>query len=304
MLAERIMPGEEGGPRQDTGRPSPAVTALLVLVGLGLWAGVVRACLLLVVQRGICRELAVALPEPARWLFGLAWWDWFGGYWWVVVLGLFALAPVAAWLTYWTRHRFRSRLAGCAWCALFLLPPLLLLEMAAQGLAAAEGAVLHGLRADSDDPANYLAPGGRGLRWSLKLREIRRGLTGPEGEVVVIETTGAWRVVPGLREGERPPLRRGRLTDGQLTLLAQELATLQFLPLCRAEEGTPALPDPPPNQDLLRIEFGESHLTLEGVRRQQLQQVQELRPWEADLRARFVPLVLVLDDLVRAGGTD
>jgi hypothetical protein len=83
MSAERIMSGEEGGPRQDAGRPSPAVTALLILVGLGLWAGVVRACLLLLVQRGICRELAVALPEPARWLFGLSWWDWFGSYWWV-----------------------------------------------------------------------------------------------------------------------------------------------------------------------------------------------------------------------------
>jgi hypothetical protein len=105
MPAARIMPGEEGDPRQDTGRPAPAVTALLILVGLGLWAGVVRACLLLLVQRGICRELAVALPEPARWLFGLSWWDWFGSYWWVVVLGLFALAPAAAWMTYWTRHR-------------------------------------------------------------------------------------------------------------------------------------------------------------------------------------------------------
>jgi hypothetical protein len=304
MPAERIMSGEEGGPRQDTGRPAPAVTALLILVGLGLWAGVVRACLLLLVQRGICRELAVALPEPARWLFRLPWWDWFGSYWWVVMLGLLVLTPAAALLTYWTRHRLRSPLAGWVWCALFLLPPLLLLELAAQGLAAADGAVLHGLRADSDDPANYLVPGGRGLRRPLKLREIRRGPIGPEGEIVVIETTGEWRVVPGLREDDRPPLRRGRLTAGQLALLAEELATLKFLSLCRAEEGTPALPDPPPNQDLLRIEFGESHLTLEGVRRQQLQQVQELQPWEADLRAHFVPLVLILDDLVRAGGTD
>jgi hypothetical protein len=299
MLSTQGMAGEGGFLRGGPGRPSPAVTALLIVTGLGLWAGVLRACFLLLVQRGVCRELDLALPEPARWLLGLSWWDWFNSYWWMVGLGLLALAPVAGLVTYWTRHRFRSPLIGWVWCALFLLPPLLLLELAAWGLASAEGAVLHGLRAYSDHPANYLAPDGRGLLWPLKLREIRRGLTGPEGGITVIDTTGEWRVVPGVREEERPPLRQGRLTAGQLALLAQELAAAKFLALCRTEEWTPAPTDPPANLDLLRIEFGDHHLTLEGVRRQQLQQAADLQPWEAELRARFVPLVLILEDLVR-----
>jgi hypothetical protein len=47
------------------------------------------------------------------------------------------------------------------------------------------------------------------------------------------------------------------------------------------------------------IEYGDHHLTLEGVRRPHLQQVQDLEPQETELRSRFVSLALVIEDLVK-----
>jgi hypothetical protein len=284
-------------------KPSRAVTALLLLTGLGLWLGVLRACFLLLVQRLTCREARLVLPQPANWLFGLSWWEWFSGYWWLIVLGFLVLAPVVVLTTYWVRHGMNSRLGRWAWGILLIVPPLLLLELAVQSLSAANLALLHGTHAEADDPANYLAPDRQELGSPLRLREVRRGVTGPDGEIVVIEPAGEWRVIPGIREGG-PPLRQGKLTAAQVALLADHLARQKFLVLCKAEEAMPPVTELPLNQDMLVIEFGDHHVTLEGGRRRQLQQVQDLDPWEADFRSRFVPLVLIIDDLIKPGAPD
>src|SRR5262249_61493998 len=96
---------------------------------------------------------------------------------------------------------------------------------------------LQQIRDVSDNAENYLTPDMQQLSSPLKLREIRQGLTGPEGEIVVIDPGGDWRIIPGLNEWGRPPLRQGKLRAGQLKLLAEHFAREKFLRLCEAEEG-------------------------------------------------------------------
>jgi hypothetical protein len=88
-------------------------------------------------------------------------------------------------------------------------------------------------------------------------------------------------------------------------MLAEHFARDRFVGWCEAEEGV-VLPvtDPPRNQDTLVIEFGAHHIALEGVRRDGLQQVQELEPWEADTRSRFACLLLVIEDMLKPGRPD
>jgi hypothetical protein len=299
MVSPQTSPYERAGGPPGAAAPSPAVTALLILLWFVLWLGVLWACLILLAQVSMSRELAWQLPGAVQWLFGLPWWKWFDSYWWLVVLGILVLTPAVGSMTYWVRHRLHSRLADWAWCTLLLVPPLLLLAVLVPSSVVANVGISQAIRAGSDAPENYLAADGQQLGSPLKLREIRQGVTGPEGEVVVIEPGGAWRVVPGPSEGERPPLRQGKLTTGQLAMLAEHLALVKFRSTCRVEEGVPAVPDPPPNRDLLVIEYGDHHLTLEGVRRQDLQQVQDLEPQDTELRSRFVSLALVIEDLVK-----
>jgi hypothetical protein len=284
--------------------PSPAVTTLLVLLGWGLWLAVLGACFLLLQQFALCSAMQMALPMPAKWLFGFSWWRWFNQYWWLVVLGLVVLAPITRLTTYWVRHRLRSRLLAWAWGALFLVPPLLLLGMAAFSMSAIHNGILQQIRADSDDAGNYLNLDGTELRFPLKLREVRQGVAGPEGEIILIEPAGNWQIVPGIRGWERPPLRQGKLTTAQLTLLAHHLARQKFLAVSRDYGGMTPRTEPPPNLDSLSIEFGDASLTLEFARRDRLQQVRELQPGEGQLRSVIVPLVLVIDDLVKGGAPD
>jgi hypothetical protein len=88
-------------------------------------------------------------------------------------------------------------------------------------------------------------------------------------------------------------------------MLAEHFARQKFLRWCEAEEGV-MLPvtDPPLNRDALVIEYGDHHVALEGVRRDGLQQVQDLEPWEADTRSRFASLLLVIEDLLKPGRPD
>lgn len=74
---------------------------------------------------------------------------------------------------------------------------------------------------------------------------------------------------------------------------------LSFLRSSVAENAVLAVVTPPANHDVLVIEFGEHHLTLEGVRRDRLQEIQELHPWEADSQSRFAALFLAIEDLVQ-----
>jgi hypothetical protein len=303
-VAGQTLPNGGVGAAPLATAPSPAVTTLLVLLGWGLWLAVLGACFLLLQQFALCSELRAALPLPARWLFGFSWWRWFDRYWWLVVLGLLALAPVARLTTYRVRHRLRSRLLGWAWVALFLGLPLLLLGGAAFSMSAVHTGLLQQIRADSDDAGNYLTLDGAGLRFPLKLREVRQGVAGPEGETLLIEPSGDWQIVPGIGDRERPPSRQGRLTTAQLTLLAHHLARQKFLAVSGGYGGGTPRTEPPPNLDSLSIEFGDASLTLEFVRRGRLQQVRELQPGEAELRSVVVPLVLVIDDLVNGSVPD
>src|SRR5262249_39101999 len=218
-IVGQTLPKDSGGAPPRATAPSPAVTTLLVLLGWGLWLAVLGACFLLLQQFALCSELRAALPMPANWLFSFSWWRWFNNYWWLVVLGLLVLAPVTRLTTYWVRHRLRWRLMGWAWSALFLGLPLLLLGVAALSMSAVSTGIRQQLRADNDDAGNYFVPDTQQLLSPLKLREIRQGLTGPDGEIVVIEPGGDWRILPGLSEWGWPPLRQGKLTAGQLKML-------------------------------------------------------------------------------------
>jgi hypothetical protein len=303
--AGQTAPKDDAAAAPAATAPSPAVTTLLVLCGWGLWLEVLGACFLLLQQFAVCAALRAELPAPADWLFRAGWWRWFNNYWWLVVARFLVLAPVTSWVTYWVRHRRRSRLLARAWLALFLAPPILLLGAAAYGMIAACTAATHGIRADRDDMANYLTPDAQQLLSPIKLREIRQGLTGPDGKIVVIEPGGDWRIAPGLSEWGRPPLRQGKLTSDQLQLLAAHFAREKFLRCCEEQEGVaPPAADPPRNWDALMIEFGAHRLTLEGVRRERLQQGQNVEPWDAEPRSRFASLLLVIEDLLKPGGPD
>ena len=304
-VAGQTLPKDDVATAPASTAPSPTVTTLLVLCGWGLWLEVLGACFLLLQQFTVCAALRAKLPAPADWIFRASWWRWFNDYWWLVVAGFLVLAPITSLVTYWVRHRLRSRLLGRAWIALFLAPPILLLGAAAFGMMAACTGAAHEIRADRDHAENYLTPDSQQLLSPVKLREIRQGLTGPDGAIVVIEPGGEWRIAPGLREWGRPPLRQGKLTSGQLQMLAEHFAREKFLRCCEEEEGiAPPAADPPRNRDALVIEFGAHRLTLEGVRREGLQQVENLEPWEADARSRFASLLLVMEDLLKPSGPD
>ena len=278
---------------------SSAATALLVLAWLALWLAVVAACYLLLIQRSITLEINMTLGEPARFFFGLCWWPWFGDYWWVVVLSILILTPVVALVSYWIRHRYNSRLASWIWGILLIVPPVVLLVVDTGGLISANASILHALRTYGDEPANYLEPDGQRLRSPLKLREVRQAAgVSPDGKIVVIEPAGDWRVIPGLSELNRPPLRQGKLATGQLKLLAEHLAREKFQYWSGLEKELVTVVDPLANRDSLVVEFGDRHLTLDGVRRDRLQEVQGLQLWETDSQARIASLVLVIEDLV------
>jgi hypothetical protein len=297
MLAEPV------GPQRREAPPSLTVTVLLTLSWLALWLGVVRACVLLLVLRRICWEMKLALPQPAKWLFGFSWWDWFGSYGGWVVVGTVVLAPAVGLLTYWVRHCLRSRLAGWAWGILLIVPPSLFLVVAAEGLGAADQAVLHELQ--SDDPENYLAPDGQQLLSRLTFVEVRHGVAGPEGETVVIEPKGDWRVIRGVNEWERPPRRQGKLTRDQLAMLAAQLAQVRFLQLSEPEQGLL-----PVGQNGLVIRFGDRSWIVDVVPRQRLLNeqwgLQGLQGIKADFRdlMRFASLVLVIEELVKSNQPD
>jgi hypothetical protein len=284
------------------------MTVLLLLSWLALWLAVFWACLILLVQRSMARDINMQLPGLLGWLWSLSWWDWFGSYGGWIQPGAIVLTPVVGLLTYWVRHRRRSRLAAWAWGALLILPPLLLFGgVLAPSLILAASGLRGALRAAGEGPDEFLTPDGRQLLSPLKLREIRNTPAGPDGEIVVIEPGGEWRVVPGLSEWG-PPLRQGRLTPDQLATLAELLASVKFRHLSEGEERLPPVTGPPPNRDVLRVEFGDRRLTLEGVRRQRLLQdpgmLQELQPGEAYLRVRFASLALCIEDLVKPDRAD
>jgi hypothetical protein len=309
MASPHTPPAEPIAASPKEAAPSLAVTVLLILSWLALWLAVFWACLILLLQRTMAQDMKMQVPGLVDWLWSLSWWDWFSAYGGWIQLGAIVLAAVVGLLTYWVRHRRRSRLAAWAWGALLILPPLLLLAILAPSSILAASGLRHALRAAYEGPEDYLTADRRQLLSPLKLRETRRALTGPEGEILVIEPGGDWRVVPGIHEWERPPLRQGKLTPPQLAMLAEQLASVRFRHLCEWEEGLPAFPEPPPNRDTLRIEFGDRHLTLEHVRRQRMLQDPGM-PQEIQLEVsylslvRIASLVLFLEDLVKPDRPD
>ncbi len=102
--------------------------------------------------------------------------------------------------------------------------------------------------------SDYLIKDGK-LRAVLKISETQGGVVGFTGTVWVIEPSGDWRVAPVRNAQEGRPLRKGRLTDRQLTALAQHLATQDLLRLPdRLGPDTGA--NPPSLQHQLREENG------------------------------------------------
>jgi hypothetical protein len=309
MTSPHTPPAEPIAAPPREAAPSLTVTVLLILSWLALWLAVFWACLILLLQRTMAQDMKMQAPGLLDWLWSLSWWDWFGSYGGWIQPGAIVLTSVVGLLTYWVRHRRHSRLAAWAWGALLILPPLLLLAVLAPSSTLAASGLRRALRAAYEGPEDYLTADGRQLLSPLKLREIRHALTGPEGEILVIEPGGDWRVVPGIHEWERRPLRQGKLTPPQLAMLAAQLASVRFRHLCEWEEGLPAFPEPPPNRDTLRIEFGDRHLTLEGVSRQRLLQVQDPGMPQGfqlvyDDLVRFASLVLFLEDLAKPDRPD
>lgn len=302
MVSIRTSPADPVATHPGEPAPSAAATALLILAWPVLWLGVLWACTILLTQDAVARDFGIALPSAVVWLFNRSWWDWFASYWWVLVVGLLVLTPVAALVTYWVRHRRRSRPLRRAWAALVVLPPVLLLAVLAPASILVGSSISHVIRTSRDEPANYLAPDGQQLRSPLKLREIRQGVTGPDGEVVVIEPGGEWRVVPGPSELGRPPVRQGKLTRGQLAMLSEQLALVRFQLLSEANDVMPPVADPPPNLNLVAVEFGDRHWTWDGLGRARLGQ--DLDPLEARSRSQFASLVLVVEDLVKPDRPD
>lgn len=278
--------------------PSAAATALLILAWPALWFGVLWACTILLTQDAVARDFGIALPSAAVWLFNRSWWDWFASYWWVLVVGVLVLTPVVGLVTYWVRHRRRSRPLRRAWAALVVLPPVLLLAVLAPASILVGSSISHVIRTSRDEPANYLAPDGQHLNSPLTLREGARGPAGAEGKTVVIEPGGDWRVVPGVTDVGRAPLRQGKLTRDQLAVLAGLLAQVRFRQWSEDKALLPAL-----GPDGLVIEFGDRVWSLDWVPRRNLLEgpgaPAGLQPWEAEERARFASLVLTIEELVK-----
>jgi hypothetical protein len=198
----------------------------LALAGLGLWLGLLQAIILLAPQVTLYESLKVRLPPAAETLVPLV--RWFTRYWWAALLGFALLAPVLILVTWWARHRVRGGVWGWVWGALLLAPPLVLLEWLVYCSFAFGVSAAGEVQARDRAALEYLSPDRQGLRWSLKLREVRGGAAGPQVDLVVIESGGEWRVLPGAG-GEGPPLRQGKLGAHQLTALAHRLAALRLL---------------------------------------------------------------------------
>src|SRR5262249_39615264 len=160
-------------------------------------------------------------------------------------------------VSYVIRHRLRSPVLGWIWGIVLIVPPFVCLLATAIALNGTIIAISGGVQATGDSPQNYYDADTQRLRAPLKAREIRRGVAGPEGEIVIIEPGGDWRIVQGLVEHGRPPVREGKLTPGQLAMLAEHLAREKFQFHCQAEMGVLPFMNPPPNHDALYIEFGD-----------------------------------------------
>jgi hypothetical protein len=274
------------------GKPSVAVTVILIVSALGLWQAVFREMLLTAGQLSICEAHRLRLPWLTEQLFPFT--RWFISYWWLTLVGLILWIPVVGLITLWVRHRWRVAVVNWLWAALLIMPPLLALEILWQSAFAVNKRLAHALRAQRDDFQNYLSPDGQQLQGPLKIREVRAGANGLGEEVLIIEPGGDWRVVP-VREGvEGQPLRRGRLRAAQLVALAHYLAGQDFLGISEEETGPPRAA----NIDSLGIEFGSHRLNWLGVRRSTLRDLTPGAGWEWEWQVRFVALVLAIDDLV------
>jgi hypothetical protein len=273
---------------------SLTVTLFLTLAAGLLWVGVVRMLLLLASQLAVAEVLNMRVPATAEHLAPLC--RWLSLYWWIVLLGIGLLTPIVGLITWWVRHRVRTRLWSWVWGVLLVVPPVLILEAVLPTSFVINQAMARGLRAERDRYQECLSPDGGQLRWPLTIREVRRGQATPTGEVLVIQPAGEWRVTRLLTEEGQPPLRQGKLREDQLLALARQLATLNMI------EVPSVRPFPVLNHDSLQIEFGPSVEELVGVcRANWWNQDVPAEPGEEEMRSRFRTVILFVDDLVKDG---
>jgi hypothetical protein len=272
------------------------VTVLLTLITAALWLRGVQALLLLASEFSVYERLQLKLPPPAEQLAPLS--RWLSLYWWAVVLGIGVLTPVLGLVTYWIRHRLRFGLGSWLWGFLMIVPPLLGLEVTLQSSYAFGQSAAQQLRKQGERSLEYLAADGQQLRWSLKIREVRRGAARPVEEVLVIDPSGDWHVTVVGADEAQPPFRQGKLEKSQLLVLVNHLVTQNLLEFALPNVGLP----PVILGDSLCIEFGPHVAQLPGACRRTWWLGIPAEPWEEDMRSRFRSVVLVVDDLVKARG--
>jgi hypothetical protein len=275
-------------------RPFGTDTVLLILLALLFWlAALLELCVFLPAHGRLLSLLGLKLPVLADDMFTLA--RWFNDYWWAAVVGAAVGLPALALVTWWVRHRQPSRLLSWVWCAVLLLPPLIVVGFV-RWVASATDSVAYRAVHDRPDPiAGYLGPDGR-LLGRLTVRESRPGAP---VEALIIEPGGEWRLTEWPEFG-KAPRRQGRLTPGQVVALARHLAAQQFADL-PPELGQPQ--DPGGSividfENLTQVEyFGASRRALRTA-------APPADPVQAQAWSRLVGLLLAIDNLVAGPGAE